>query len=441
MLWISLGACEPLRSDLLRSKGMLRVQGNNKAEARHCVRPAGSGGPRSCDVALRMLAGNELSSPSPPPGAPMPLAPPPNESSLWWLGILLMLGSNVSGALGATLMKLSHNLVSTDMLLLSDSQRIRRRRRSWVYFFLGALVCQAVMTTVLPVAALSFAAQSLLSPFVASQIVFNALLSHRLLGEVLTRHDVAGTLLIVLGCAMSGIFAPKPNENYKLPDLLAFFGRAPFVVYLVLIGLLAPATYIGSRRAAEGSLLLRVCASAMPGILSGNANVFAKSAGGLVSEALHTHNWSAARKPLTWLIILAAPVLALGNLYFLNRALARLPASHVIPIYISTLIVVSTISGGLYFNEFAAINAGAAVGLAAGVLVVVAGVLVQALRNRTPHTTPALHAARTALLPEQYAATDDMSVGSIRVDVLPKPATNTSTDGPSEGPLTPQRAS
>ena len=40
-----------------------------------------------------------------------PSSPPPDDAAttdLWWLGVLLMIGSTLAGALGAILMRLSH---------------------------------------------------------------------------------------------------------------------------------------------------------------------------------------------------------------------------------------------------------------------------------------------------------------------------------------------
>ena len=44
------------------------------------------------------------------------------------------------------------------------------------------------------------------------------------------------------------------------------------------------------------------------------------------------------------------------------------------PIYFSTIVLVSTCSGGIYFGELGGLGAGAATGLALGVLLVLCGV-------------------------------------------------------------------
>ena len=53
---------------------------------------------------------------------------------------------------------------------------------------------------------------------------------------------------------------------------------------------------------------------------------------------------------------------------------AHLLAPQVVPIYFSTIVLVSTCSGGIYFGELGGLGAGAAVGLTLGVLLALCGV-------------------------------------------------------------------
>ena len=299
---------------------------------------------------------------------------PEHASMLWVLGMVLMVASTVAGALGGILMKLSHTVLTG----ISTYDEQRRRRLSWMYFLLGAVACNGLLNAGLSAFALACAAQSLLSPLVACQIVFNAFLSRCILGEVLTRRDILGTVLIVAGCVLSGLCAPKSEQHYSLKELLHFFTRLPFVIFMAVTTALAIVAYLGSRSPAL--MLRRVCAAALPGSFVGLANIFAKSAASLVEEGFRKHDASALRRPLLYPIVAAAPALALGSIFFLNRALAQFRANLVVPTYISTLIVTSTLSGGIYFGELAQLSAGGAFGLAAGVSLVVIGVCVQASR-------------------------------------------------------------
>ena len=305
-----------------------------------------------------------------------------SAKSLWWLGITFMVGSTLAGALGGILIKLSHLVAAQKgaVILLTPDEVRQRRRRSWAYYLVGIIIFQACLNVGLSMAALAFAAQSLLSPLIACQIVFNALIQIPVLGEVLTCRDFIGTLLIVAGCVTSGIFAPHSEQHYELPELLRNFEKKPFVIYLIVMGSLSLLILICSRLPSYGcaGVLRRVCASMLPGLCVGNANIFAKSAAGLAEEGLRDGDASALKHVSTYLICIAAAALPLLSLYFLTRALKSYSTSLVVPIYISTLIVVSTVSGGIYFGEIASMSTEASIGLACGVCLVVLGVCVQA---------------------------------------------------------------
>ena len=253
---------------------------------------------------------------------------------------------------------------------------------------------QALLNVGLSMAALAFAAQSLLSPFIACQIVFNAALAPCFLtGETLTRLDMMATALIVAGCVLAGIFAPHSDQHFTLHELLADFGKAHFLVYAALCTALVVATYMSSIQSGLPAVQ-RLSTATLPGFFVGNANIFAKVAASLVAGALQRGDWSPFTKPLPYIVLIIAPCMAAASLGFLNRALARYSATQIVPTYISTLIVVSTVSGGLFFGEFQRLKAGRALGLATGVALVVCGVCVQASGSKV--TTPAEHSEALA---------------------------------------------
>jgi uncharacterized membrane protein len=296
-----------------------------------------------------------------------PISPPPPDRSLWWLGMILMVGSTVAGAIGGLFIRKSHLIAS------------RHARLSWAYWLVGIFVVQLFLNVGMSMAALAFAAQSLLSPLIACQIVFNAFLAPCFLaGETLTVRDGVGTAFIVAGCVAAGLFAPHSDPHYSLQVLLDDYTRPAFLAYAATCAALMAGAYLGSLQRRWQSLQ-RVGAAALPGALVGNANIFAKAASGLLVGAVAHGDWSPfAKSPLPYVVMVVAPLMAGLSLLFLNRALAAWPATSIVPTYISTLVVVSTVSGGLCFGEFASLSASHALGLACGVLLVVAGVTVQA---------------------------------------------------------------
>lgn len=326
-------------------------------------------------------------------------------------------------------MKLSHMVTGQQNTLLAQSAEEQRRRRriSWIYFILGVVVCNAMFNVGLSAAALACASQSLLSPLVACQIMFNAILSPCLLGEPLTRGDIIGTALIILGCVISGIVAPKSEQHYSVQELVDNFHHTPFEIYLCVMAALVVVCFIGSR--APSLLVRRVCAPALPGAFVGNANIFAKGAAGLVEEGLKEHSAAFLGHPITYAICFFAAALPFAAIFFLNRALAQFDANLVVPTYISTLIVVSTVSGGIYFNELQQMSTADALGLAGGVALVVVGVCVQASRAPTPAEVagPPGEDESSAQYPS-YAA-PPTGVDGVVADVLPLPGVRNSTNG------------
>jgi len=294
---------------------------------------------------------------------------------LWWVGILLSLGSTFAGAFGNIMIKQSHNVHEIAQLPSTPPPETSKLiRRSWIYWFLGAVVFTIMLNASLNLAAMAFAAASLLSPFSAVAIVWNSFLSPCWLGESFTRRDVYGTALIVLGCLMSGIFAPHSDEQYLLAELLALFREPAFLVYGCVAAVLLVLLFAGSR--SSRVLVRRLSSSSLPGLIVGNTNILGKSASELIAGAIEHLDGTAFLQLQSWLITTGAIFLPLINLYFLSRALAEFDAVTVVPVYISAIITSSFVSGGIYFQELMHLQLVNAVGLVTGVLIVVGGVVV-----------------------------------------------------------------
>ena len=342
------------------------------------------------------------------------------DFDLWYVGVLLMVLSTFFGALGNVCIKQSFNVEASAAADSSLTPAARRRARlvSWAFWILGAPVFTIVLGAVMNVAAFAFAAQSLLSPFAATTIVWNSLLAPCCLRERLTRRDLAGTFVVVAGCAVAGASAPHSAATYTLDELLRLYAAPAFIAYAVAVAVALGGACVG-RRATAPPALRRLCASALPGLIVGNTNVLAKSLSELLAQCfahtppdfsayLHAASWYPSPgpgpgsgpspgpnprrnphpspspspspkpkpkpKPKSRLISLGALLLPLSNLYFLGRALEAFSASKVVPVYFSTIVLVSTCSGGIYFGELGGLGAGAATGLALGVLLVLCGV-------------------------------------------------------------------
>ena len=267
------------------------------------------------------------------------------DFDLWYVGVLLMVLSTFFGALGNVCIKQSFNVQASADADSSLTPAARRRARlvSWAFWLLGAPVFTIVLGSAINVAAFAFAAQSLLSPFAATTIVWNTLLAPCCLHERLTRRDLAGTLVVVAGCVVAGASAPHSAATYTLDALLGLYTAPAFVAYAVAVAVVLAGACIG-RRATSRPAVRRLCASALPGVIVGNTNVLAKSLSELLAQcfAHQPPDFSAYRHAASWLISLGALLLPLTNLYFLGRALEAFSASKV---RIASRLVVAVVIG------------------------------------------------------------------------------------------------
>ena len=128
-------------------------------------------------------------------------------------------------SLGLTIQRRSHLLNERAQ---PDKRRSEWRRPMWVLGFLVFLTAN-VAGTIFQIGTLPVV---ILAPLGAVSLLYNALLARVLLDDLLSRHMVYGTSLIVLGAVLIGYFGTVPEQPRSLPELLSLYQRAPFVAFL-----------------------------------------------------------------------------------------------------------------------------------------------------------------------------------------------------------------
>jgi drug/metabolite transporter (DMT)-like permease len=77
----------------------------------------------------------------------------------------------------------------------------------------------------------------ILAPLGAVSLLWNAFFARLILGDVFSRYMLLGTLFVVVGAILIGIYGIVPEPTHSLDDLLRLFGRTSFVVYFSLLAL------------------------------------------------------------------------------------------------------------------------------------------------------------------------------------------------------------
>jgi hypothetical protein len=151
-------------------------------------------------------------------------------SYLWLVGVLISIGASVCGNLGQNIQKYAQN---------KNPEKEYVQLPSW---WMGLLL--VVAGALGDVAALMLAPQSIVMPVGSFTLAANIVLANRFFGEKLSRKDLFGTFLIVLGAtnvAISyGMLGEEIEEKcLKLKHLEAYYREPAVAIYgCVVCGLI-----------------------------------------------------------------------------------------------------------------------------------------------------------------------------------------------------------
>jgi len=234
--------------------------------------------------------------------------------------------------------------------------------------------CSIVLNTLAVLAALNFAAASMVTPFAGLHIFFNVILAHYICREPVGKRDIFGSVIIIIGMIFVIVFGSQHSFTFTFRDICNLFTRTDFVVYAICMAGILAACIVGSTHYVKNVHLKRLAVTISAGIFGGNTNIVAKAVVDLMSLGISDGTiWQANYQPYMFLIGLIG--CAVAQLIFLNRALSQYPAVFVVPTVNAFLITTGSIGGIVIFIETPEVL-GAYI---AGVFLVVLGVGVLAV--------------------------------------------------------------
>mmetsp|Transcript_28605 Transcript_28605/g.92380 ORF Transcript_28605/g.92380 Transcript_28605/m.92380 type:complete len:485 (+) Transcript_28605:17-1471(+) len=229
-----------------------------------------------------------------------------------------------------------------------------------------------VLTTVFDIYVLGILPLAIVAPFAGMTIVFTLLIaSSGLLSthERLSCTDAAGSALIILGVTLVSIFGPGAEQGggggstageAGTDDELTAFSKPLFAIFAgsslltVVLWCLVLIVKPNAGRMHVGTALSAYSA-AVCGALS---QLFLK----VVATALHrargdfTSEHSPFRSPAPFAALTGLCFTAPLQLYLLDTALTGASVSYAVPCYQALLIGLTTVSGGIFFDEFGAMS-------------------------------------------------------------------------------------
>lgn len=286
------------------------------------------------------------------------LSPPP-----WATGLLCAVVGYTFCGLGLNLIRLSH-IKSSPPALLHPTAFNRPSSHTtplWACGYLLQLVGGA-----LNLAALRFAAQSLVAPLSSVALLTNLAFATALLGERFAPSDIPSLLTIVLGNILAVTAASHaPQTTLTIAALLSLSARPAFRLWLLFasltaLALLACNAYLRAliRRAggpafASPTLLARagLCHAFAAALLCVQMVLLGKGAVLVLAGGA-----AAALQPRFGLLLASWTGLCLFWVWTLNALLARHDALFIIPAIEVCWSVLSLTSGGIFFAEYAQLS-------------------------------------------------------------------------------------
>ena len=201
-------------------------------------------------------------------------------------------------------------------------------------------------------AAFAFAPASLVAPLGAWSVVLSAILAHVFLHESISKRNVFGIVLCVVGACLIGAAGPDVNNAEASLDaetVTQLLIRYPFVVFMLLT-LTATAILIYlSHRTILGQKYIFIYVG-VSSLLGGVTVVCAKALSTFLRLTFEGNSQFGNVLPFVLGVTLAIAILA--QLRYLNLAMSRFGNAQVIPVYYVLFTSCAMTSGVIMYREF-----------------------------------------------------------------------------------------
>jgi uncharacterized membrane protein len=213
-------------------------------------------------------------------------------------------------------------------------------------------------------AALAFTDQSIVAPLGSLTLVSNAIFAPLLLKEKVSRKIVICTIIIVAGSAIAVTFASHSDTVITVEEMFQLFINYRFVVYScatfgsiffmrVLIWRYGKLRKSNARSPEYEKVqaIHRFSYAACAGIMGAQSVLFAKCTAQLLVSTIAGQGMMFTQ-PGTYGVLLGLGVTIFYQVRWLNSGLRLFPALYIVPIFQSFWILISVLSGMVFFQEY-----------------------------------------------------------------------------------------
>jgi len=288
---------------------------------------------------------------------------------------------------------------STFGLILQKMAHIKQEERSeedkWPevngmmcspYWVVGLVLLVAVPFP-LDMVAFTLAPQSLVVPLTGVTLVLNQVVAPWLLNEKLTRLDWIGTGIICCGIVCATAFGTHCSYTYTLQQIVDLFEETVFIVCeagWVILCIFCSMWVLGGAEmyyTDQGPIdrSRSVAFAILSGSVGGQQQIFLKATGEMLESSFDGRGEWDRFEP--YVFILCCAGFAVGQIMLLNKGLVLWTAVKYLPIYNVSLILCSTSFGAIFYKEYEALDTVGIIMFPLGVLIVIAGSLLLALKQ------------------------------------------------------------
>ncbi|KAK4512790.1 uncharacterized protein ATC70_003497 [Mucor velutinosus] len=313
----------------------------------------------------------------------------------FWIGIGVSVITNLVQSFAMAFQRKSHIL--NDTVYPVEARKHALKRPMWVISFASFLTANIIGS----IFSIGYLPIVILAPIGAMGLVFNAIAAKIVLGDPFKRNTVIGTLLIVIGALLVGLFGVIPEPDHDIDDLIRLYRKPAFIAYfsilefVIITGLLTthyfermyylmesaamPPTNMGKLIGKWVTMedLKKYCGISY-GVLSGNISsqsiLFAKSGLELIILSV-VFDKNQLQYALTWILLVMMVLTAILQLYYLNKGLQLCDTVIMIPLSSCTFNVSCLFNGLVYYDQWSRIIWWHLLLVMFGVAVTICGVL------------------------------------------------------------------
>ncbi|MCG3218642.1 MAG: hypothetical protein KAR35_06530 [Candidatus Heimdallarchaeota archaeon] len=263
------------------------------------------------------------------------------------------------------------------ILETSFSSNVRNflNNKTWLLGLLGTVV-----GTLVSYVALVFAPITVIQVFLGVGLSFLALFSFFLLNEKLSRFELLGIVIVIIGVALLSIIAEafKTAEN-DLENLKSLINSKESILFVVILSVVQIILWFTGKK--KRNAITGISFGLISGVSAGLAQLYMKGIMGGLKDYLKTPSELTF---LIWLFLMA--VFLTISFITLQMGFQYAAATHVAPLFNISALIIPVVGGGVIYKEWSTLSTNETIIAITSLLIVSFGVFLLSVMSNLKET-------------------------------------------------------